>query len=44
VLGLTPVLDLRLDLGEGATALATLPLLNSALELAGTLAPPPPPP
>jgi NaMN:DMB phosphoribosyltransferase/adenosyl cobinamide kinase/adenosyl cobinamide phosphate guanylyltransferase len=41
VLGLTPVLDLRLELGEGATALAALPLLNSALELAGTLAPPP---
>lgn len=37
VLGLTPLLDLRLDLGEGATALATLPLLRSALILAGTL-------
>ncbi|SCG62495.1 bifunctional adenosylcobinamide kinase/adenosylcobinamide-phosphate guanylyltransferase [Micromonospora inositola] len=37
VLGLTPMLDLRLDLGEGATALATLPLLRSALALAATL-------
>ncbi|MFV2009012.1 MULTISPECIES: bifunctional adenosylcobinamide kinase/adenosylcobinamide-phosphate guanylyltransferase [unclassified Micromonospora] len=37
VLGLTPLLDLRLDLGEGATALAALPLLRSALALADTL-------
>ncbi|ROO61459.1 adenosylcobinamide kinase /adenosylcobinamide-phosphate guanylyltransferase [Micromonospora sp. Llam0] len=37
VLGLTPLLDLRLDLGEGATALAALPLLRSALTLADTL-------
>ncbi|MDG4832285.1 bifunctional adenosylcobinamide kinase/adenosylcobinamide-phosphate guanylyltransferase [Solwaraspora sp. WMMD1047] len=37
VLGLTPLFDLRLDLGEGATALATLPLLRSALALAATL-------
>ncbi|GAB3085559.1 bifunctional adenosylcobinamide kinase/adenosylcobinamide-phosphate guanylyltransferase [Micromonospora schwarzwaldensis] len=37
VLGLTPLLDLRLDLGEGATALAALPLLRSALSLAATL-------
>ncbi|MET7834593.1 bifunctional adenosylcobinamide kinase/adenosylcobinamide-phosphate guanylyltransferase [Micromonospora sediminicola] len=37
VLGLTPLLDLRLDLGEGATALAALPLLRSALTLAATL-------
>ncbi|WP_319458790.1 bifunctional adenosylcobinamide kinase/adenosylcobinamide-phosphate guanylyltransferase [Micromonospora sp. RTP1Z1] len=37
VLGLTPLLDLRLDLGEGATALATLPLLRSVLTLAATL-------
>ncbi|WP_446216158.1 bifunctional adenosylcobinamide kinase/adenosylcobinamide-phosphate guanylyltransferase [Micromonospora sp. IBHARD004] len=37
VLGLTPLLDLRLDLGEGATALATLPLLRSVLALAATL-------
>jgi NaMN:DMB phosphoribosyltransferase len=37
VLSLTPLLDLRLELGEGATALAALPLLNSALALAGTL-------
>jgi NaMN:DMB phosphoribosyltransferase/adenosyl cobinamide kinase/adenosyl cobinamide phosphate guanylyltransferase len=36
-LGLDPVLDLRMDLGEGATALAALPLLRSALVLAGTL-------
>ncbi|NES12378.1 MULTISPECIES: bifunctional adenosylcobinamide kinase/adenosylcobinamide-phosphate guanylyltransferase [Micromonospora] len=37
VLGLTPLVDLRLDLGEGATALATLPLLRSALALAAGL-------
>ncbi|WP_200209643.1 bifunctional adenosylcobinamide kinase/adenosylcobinamide-phosphate guanylyltransferase [Micromonospora coerulea] len=37
VLGLTPLLDLRLGLGEGATALATLPLLRSVLALAATL-------
>ncbi|HEV7707844.1 MAG TPA: bifunctional adenosylcobinamide kinase/adenosylcobinamide-phosphate guanylyltransferase [Asanoa sp.] len=37
VLGLTPVLDLRLGLGEGATALATLPLLRSAIALAAAL-------
>ncbi|MDG4799505.1 bifunctional adenosylcobinamide kinase/adenosylcobinamide-phosphate guanylyltransferase [Micromonospora sp. WMMD980] len=37
VLGLTPLLDLRLDLGEGATALAALPLLRSALTLAASL-------
>ncbi|MFG1658669.1 bifunctional adenosylcobinamide kinase/adenosylcobinamide-phosphate guanylyltransferase [Micromonospora chersina] len=37
VLGLTPLLDLRLDLGEGATALAALPLLRSALTLAAGL-------
>ncbi|MGW5673460.1 nicotinate-nucleotide--dimethylbenzimidazole phosphoribosyltransferase, partial [Micromonospora sp. NPDC003776] len=37
VLGLTPLVDLRLDLGEGATALATLPLLRSALALAAAL-------
>ncbi|GIE96758.1 bifunctional adenosylcobinamide kinase/adenosylcobinamide-phosphate guanylyltransferase [Paractinoplanes rishiriensis] len=34
VLGLTPVLDLRLGLGEGANALAALPLLRSAVGLA----------
>jgi nicotinate-nucleotide--dimethylbenzimidazole phosphoribosyltransferase len=34
VLGLTPVLDLGLGLGEGANALATLPLLRSAIGLA----------
>ncbi|MEV0718069.1 bifunctional adenosylcobinamide kinase/adenosylcobinamide-phosphate guanylyltransferase [Asanoa sp. NPDC050611] len=37
VLGLTPLLDLRLGLGEGATALAALPLLRTALSLAATL-------
>ncbi|BCJ63486.1 bifunctional adenosylcobinamide kinase/adenosylcobinamide-phosphate guanylyltransferase [Polymorphospora rubra] len=41
VLGLTPLLDLRLDLGEGANALAALPLLRSALGLGGTLPPRP---
>ncbi|NJP33511.1 bifunctional adenosylcobinamide kinase/adenosylcobinamide-phosphate guanylyltransferase [Micromonospora thermarum] len=37
VLGLTPLLDLRLDLGEGANALAALPLLRSVLGLAAAL-------
>ncbi|SBT48704.1 bifunctional adenosylcobinamide kinase/adenosylcobinamide-phosphate guanylyltransferase [Micromonospora narathiwatensis] len=37
VLGLTPLMDLRLDLGEGATALATLPMLRSVLALAAGL-------
>ncbi|HET9517619.1 MAG TPA: nicotinate-nucleotide--dimethylbenzimidazole phosphoribosyltransferase, partial [Actinoplanes sp.] len=38
VLGLTPVLDLGLDLGEGANALAALPLLTALLGLTATLA------
>ncbi|WP_436522234.1 bifunctional adenosylcobinamide kinase/adenosylcobinamide-phosphate guanylyltransferase [Actinoplanes sp. HUAS TT8] len=37
VLGLTPVLELGLDLGEGANALATLPLLRTVLGLAAAL-------
>ncbi|WBB67170.1 bifunctional adenosylcobinamide kinase/adenosylcobinamide-phosphate guanylyltransferase [Micromonospora sp. WMMD812] len=37
VLGLTPVLDLKLDLGEGANALVALPMLNSVLALAAAL-------
>jgi nicotinate-nucleotide--dimethylbenzimidazole phosphoribosyltransferase len=37
-LGLAPVLDLRLGLGEGANALATLPLLRTAVGLAQTVA------
>ncbi|MFC4105532.1 bifunctional adenosylcobinamide kinase/adenosylcobinamide-phosphate guanylyltransferase [Micromonospora zhanjiangensis] len=37
VLGLTPLFNLRVDLGEGATALAALPMLNSVLTLAGAL-------
>jgi nicotinate-nucleotide--dimethylbenzimidazole phosphoribosyltransferase len=37
VLGLTPFTELRLDAGEGATALAALPLLTAALGLAATL-------
>jgi NaMN:DMB phosphoribosyltransferase len=37
VLGLTPVLELGMDLGEGANALAVLPLLRSAITLAGAL-------
>jgi len=37
VLGLNPVFDLNLDLGEGANTLATLPLLRSAIALAGSL-------
>jgi nicotinate-nucleotide--dimethylbenzimidazole phosphoribosyltransferase len=36
-LSLTPLLDLRLALGEGATACAALPLLRGALRLAATL-------
>jgi NaMN:DMB phosphoribosyltransferase len=37
VLGLSPVLHLRMRLGEGTTALAALPLLNAALTVsAGT--------
>jgi NaMN:DMB phosphoribosyltransferase len=44
VLGLLPVLHLKLRLGEGATALAALPLLRAALTLAaGTPRTPPPP-
>ncbi|GAA1744710.1 bifunctional adenosylcobinamide kinase/adenosylcobinamide-phosphate guanylyltransferase [Luedemannella helvata] len=35
VLGLETFLDLRLDLGEGATALAALPLWQAALTIAG---------
>ncbi|MCP2327819.1 nicotinate-nucleotide--dimethylbenzimidazole phosphoribosyltransferase [Hamadaea flava] len=34
VLGLEPFLDLRLGLGEGASALAALPLIQSAISLA----------
>jgi nicotinate-nucleotide--dimethylbenzimidazole phosphoribosyltransferase len=41
VLGLTPLLDLRLDLGEGGTVLATLPVLRSVLAMAGALPPHP---
>ncbi|MFG3712156.1 bifunctional adenosylcobinamide kinase/adenosylcobinamide-phosphate guanylyltransferase [Micromonospora sp. NPDC047730] len=37
VLGLTPLLDVHLDLGEGANALAVLPLLRSVLALAAAL-------
>ncbi|WDZ84454.1 bifunctional adenosylcobinamide kinase/adenosylcobinamide-phosphate guanylyltransferase [Micromonospora cathayae] len=37
VLGLNPLLDLRLDLGEGANALAALPLLRSVLAMAAVL-------
>ncbi|BCB84030.1 bifunctional adenosylcobinamide kinase/adenosylcobinamide-phosphate guanylyltransferase [Phytohabitans suffuscus] len=37
VLGLKPLLDLRLGLGEGATSLAALPLLRAALSLASAL-------
>ncbi|MBQ1021600.1 bifunctional adenosylcobinamide kinase/adenosylcobinamide-phosphate guanylyltransferase [Micromonospora sp. D93] len=37
VLGLTPLLDLRLDLGEGANALVALPLLRSVLALSAGL-------
>jgi nicotinate-nucleotide--dimethylbenzimidazole phosphoribosyltransferase len=37
VLGLNPVMELGLDLGEGANALAALPLLRAAIALAGAL-------
>jgi nicotinate-nucleotide--dimethylbenzimidazole phosphoribosyltransferase len=37
VLGLTSVVDLDLDLGEGANVLAALPLLRTAIGLAGAL-------
>jgi NaMN:DMB phosphoribosyltransferase len=37
VLGVTPVLELGMDLGEGGNALAVLPLLRSAIALAGAL-------
>ncbi|MEV5691315.1 bifunctional adenosylcobinamide kinase/adenosylcobinamide-phosphate guanylyltransferase [Micromonospora globbae] len=37
ILGLTPLLDLRLDLGEGANALVALPMLRSVLALAAAL-------
>jgi adenosyl cobinamide kinase/adenosyl cobinamide phosphate guanylyltransferase/NaMN:DMB phosphoribosyltransferase len=37
VLGLTPVVSLGLDLGEGANALATLPLLRATIGLVGSL-------
>jgi nicotinate-nucleotide--dimethylbenzimidazole phosphoribosyltransferase len=37
VLGLRPVLDLRLGLGEGASALAALPLLRGALTVTASL-------
>jgi NaMN:DMB phosphoribosyltransferase len=37
VLGLTPVMELGLDLGEGANALTALPLLRTAIALAATL-------
>jgi nicotinate-nucleotide--dimethylbenzimidazole phosphoribosyltransferase len=37
VLGLTPVLDLGLDLGEGANALVALPMLRAVIGLAASL-------
>jgi NaMN:DMB phosphoribosyltransferase len=37
VLGLIPLTDVRLDLGEGATGLAALPLLVAALDVAAGL-------
>lgn len=38
VLGLEPLLDLKTDLGEGAVALLSLPLLRAGLHLGGSLA------
>ncbi|HEY8475175.1 MAG TPA: nicotinate-nucleotide--dimethylbenzimidazole phosphoribosyltransferase [Natronosporangium sp.] len=43
-LSLTPLFDLRLELGEGTAALAALPLLNWALGLAATANPASSPP
>ncbi|WP_431727545.1 bifunctional adenosylcobinamide kinase/adenosylcobinamide-phosphate guanylyltransferase [Verrucosispora sp. TAA-831] len=43
VLGLSPLAQLRLDLGEGANALTVLPLLRSVLALAAALPPRPSP-
>ncbi|WP_211589077.1 nicotinate-nucleotide--dimethylbenzimidazole phosphoribosyltransferase, partial [Allorhizocola rhizosphaerae] len=37
VLGLTPILDLKVDLGEGATSLLALPLLRAGLHLSAAL-------
>jgi nicotinate-nucleotide--dimethylbenzimidazole phosphoribosyltransferase len=42
VLGLVPLLDLKIGLGEGATALLALPLLRNALLLAADLPVKPP--
>ncbi|WP_238019328.1 bifunctional adenosylcobinamide kinase/adenosylcobinamide-phosphate guanylyltransferase [Dactylosporangium sp. AC04546] len=44
VLGTTPFLSLKLALGEGATALAALPLVNTALTVAAATPAAPPPP
>jgi NaMN:DMB phosphoribosyltransferase len=38
VLGLNPLVDLKVGLGEGSTALLALPMLRAALTLASTLA------
>jgi adenosyl cobinamide kinase/adenosyl cobinamide phosphate guanylyltransferase/NaMN:DMB phosphoribosyltransferase len=38
-LGLTPLFDLRLGLGEGAASLAALPMLRTAVTLAGVTMP-----
>ncbi len=37
VLGLTPILDLKVDLGEGAVSLLSLPLLRAGLHLSAQL-------
>jgi NaMN:DMB phosphoribosyltransferase len=44
VLGTAPITSLRLSLGEGTTALATLPLLNTALTMAAATPVKPAPP
>jgi nicotinate-nucleotide--dimethylbenzimidazole phosphoribosyltransferase len=42
MLGLTPLVELHLGLGEGCNALAVLPLIQSALAISASLSVPPP--
>jgi NaMN:DMB phosphoribosyltransferase len=41
MLGLSPLVDLHIGLGEGCNALAILPLLQSALSISAALSPAP---